>query len=92
MKINIALLEELADEQLEITLVSNEPANYSNNYLINACIVFNALIMDKMWKLQEDENMSIEDRYKMAEDCGKNLYKFIHTYTGIDMHKVVNEL
>jgi hypothetical protein len=48
--------------------------------------------MDKMWELQEDDNMPFDDRYKMAEVCGNELHKFIHTYTGKDIKKIVNEL
>jgi hypothetical protein len=92
MKIDTELLEELANQQLELAVISNSPPNYSNTDLINACIVFNALIMDKMWELQEDDNMPFDDRYKMAEVCGNELHKFIHTYTGKDIKKILKDL
>jgi hypothetical protein len=36
--------------------------------------------------------MSIEDRYKMAESCGNEMRKLIHTYTNLDTHEVENFL
>jgi hypothetical protein len=92
MKIDTELLESLANQQLEIAVINNSPPNYSNTDLINACIVFNALIMDKMWELQEADSMPFDDRYKMAEVCGNELHKFIHTYTGKDIKKILNDL
>jgi hypothetical protein len=92
MKIDTELLEELANQQLELAVISNSPPNYSNTDLINACIVFNALLIGKMWELQEADSMPFDERFKMAESCGNELHKFIHTYTGKDIKKIVNEL
>jgi len=92
MKIDTELLEELANQQLELTVNSNTPPNYSNTDLINACIVFNALLIGKMWELQESDNMPFDERCKMAETCGTKLHKFIHTYTGKDIKKILKDL
>jgi hypothetical protein len=35
--------------------------------------------------------MSMEDRAKMAQRAGEDLRKLIHTYTGLDTHKLVNK-
>jgi hypothetical protein len=92
MKIDTELLEELANQQLELAVISNTPPNYSNTDLINACIVFNALLIGKMWELQEADNMPFDERCKMAETCGTELHKFIHTYTGKDIKKILKDL
>ena len=44
--------------------------------------------MDKMYDNQDYDKMNIEDRIKMAESCGFELRKLIHTYTGLDTHKI----
>ena len=65
----------------------NKP-NYSNRDFMNATIIFQTALMDKMFDNQDYDNMSIEDRMNMAESCGKELRKLIHTYTGLDTHDV----
>ena len=61
--------------------------NYSNRDFMNATIIFQTALMDKLWDNQEFDEMDIIDRMKMAESCGRELRKFIHTYTGLDTHK-----
>lgn len=67
----------------------NKP-NYSNRDFMNATIIFQTALMDKLWDNQNYDNMSMEDRLKMAESCGLALRDLIHTYTGLDTHKVEN--
>ena len=62
----------------------NKP-NYSNRDFMNAVIIFQTALMDKMYDNQND--MSLDERMEMAERCGLDLRKFIHTYTGLDIHK-----
>ena len=63
----------------------NKP-NYSNRDFMNATIIFQTALMDKMYDNQDYDKMDIEDRIKMSESCGKELRKLIHTYTGLDTH------
>lgn len=65
----------------------NKP-NYSNRDFMNATIIFQTALMDKMYDNQEFDGMSGEDRLKMAETCGLQLRKLIHTFTGLDTHKI----
>ena len=65
----------------------NKP-NYSNRDFMNATIIFQTALMDKMFDNQDYDNMSIKDRMNMAESCGNELRKLIHTYTGLDTHDV----
>jgi hypothetical protein len=65
----------------------NKP-NYSNRDFINATIIFQTALMDKMYDNQDYDGMSIENRMKMAESCGLALRKLIHTYTGLDTYKI----
>ena len=65
----------------------NKP-NYTNRDFMNAVIIFQTALMDKLYDVQEFDEMPIEERYKMGEKCGNDLHKFIHTYTGLDIRKV----
>lgn len=62
--------------------------NWSNRTFMNTLIIFQSALMDKLWDNQEFDNMSFKDRIKMAESCGKELRKLIHTYTNLDTHKI----
>lgn len=79
------IANDLIVQSLEAEGNRNKP-NYSNRDFMNAIIIFQTALMDKMYDNQNYDNMEIEDRMKMAESCGCDLRKFIHTYTGLDTH------
>ena len=83
-------LEEIANDLLtqnaEAIGNQNKP-NYTNRQFMNAVIIFQTALMDKMYDNQDYDKMDIENRFKMAESCGLDLRKLIHTYTGLDTHK-----
>ena len=62
--------------------------NYSNRDFMNALIIFQELLMHKVYEIQNYDKMDCEDRVKMTEQCGKDLRKLIHTYTNLDTHKI----
>ena len=51
---------------------------------MTVCWYYQHSLMDKMYDNQDYDKMNIEDRMKMAESCGLELRKLIHTYTGLD--------
>lgn len=83
-------LEEIANDLLtqnaEAKGNENKP-NYTNRQFMNAVIIFQTALMDKMYDNQDYDKMDIENRFKMATSCGLDLRKLIHTYTGLDTHK-----
>jgi|TARA_R110000796_G_scaffold185_19_gene785 hypothetical protein len=62
--------------------------NYSNRDFMNTLLIFQTALMDKMYNVQDNDKMSLENRSEMATKCGMDLRKLIHTYTGLDTHKV----
>ena len=70
----------------------SEKPNYSNRDFLNTIFIFQTALMDKLFDNQEYDNMDIEDRMNMATQCGKDLRKLIHTFTGLDTHKIENFL
>jgi hypothetical protein len=47
--------------------------------------------MDRVWELQEKEEMDLETRNKMAVSCGEEVKKLVKVYTDIDMEAYVWE-
>ena len=82
-----AIANDLLTQNADAKGNENKP-NYSNRDFMNATIIFQTALMDKMYDLQNSDGMTIDDRMEMAESCGLALRKFIHTYTGLDIHKV----
>lgn len=84
-------LEEIANDLLtqnaEAKGNENKP-NYTNRQFMNAVIIFHTALMDKMYDNQDYDKMDIKNRFKMAEKCGLDLRKLIHTYTGLDTNKI----
>lgn len=50
--------------------------------------IFMSAVMDKMWELQRNENLSLEDRSAMAEKVGNEVRNLIKVYCDIDTHKL----
>ena len=79
-----AIANDLLTQNAEAKGNENKP-NYSNRDFMNAVIIFQTALMDKMYDNQN--GMSLDERIQMAERCGLDLRKFIQTYTGLDLHK-----
>ena len=79
-----AIANDLLTQNAEAKGNENKP-NYSNRDFMNAVIIFQTALMDKMYDNQN--GMSLDERMEMAERCGLDLRKLIHTYTGLDLHK-----
>lgn len=81
------IANDILNQNAEAKGNENKP-NYSNRDFINALIIFQTALMDKMWDNQDHNKMQFKDRENMAVQCGLDLRKLIHTYTGLDTHKV----
>ena len=79
------ILEYIANDYLE---QNGEKPNFTNRDFLNAVIIFQTALMDKLFDNQNYDKMGIENRMKMAEACGNDLRKFIHTYTNLDTHNI----
>lgn len=78
-------LEVIANDYL---IQSGKKPNFSNRDFMNAAIIFQTALMDKMYDNQDYDDMDVEDRLKMSNQCGLELHKLIRTYTGLNTHKV----
>ena len=84
---NEKLLNDILNQNAEAKGRENKP-NYTNREFMNALIIFQTALMDKMWDNQDYDKMQFKDRENMAVQCGLDLRKLIHTYTGLDTHKI----
>lgn len=53
--------------------------------------IFMSTMMDKMWEVQEYDNMEMEDREKMVLKFASELMGLVKTYTGINTTELYNE-
>lgn len=59
---------------------------YSMEGFRAATKIFMSVLMDKIWELQADEKIDMEDRIKMVEKAGQDVRSLIKTYTNLDSH------
>lgn len=83
------IASDILDQNAEAIGNENKP-NYTNRDFMNCLIIFQTALMDKMYDNQEYDKMSFGDRINMANQCGLDLKKLIHTYTGLDTHQIEN--
>ena len=79
-----SVLNEIESTLLEYEANVNRPPQYTDEGFRAAIKIFMSAILDKMWKLQEDENIDIDTRADMAEKLGNELRNMVRIYTNID--------
>ena len=53
-----------------------------------AAKIFMSVLMDKMWELQDKEEMPRDARSTMAKKAGEQFRDFVKTFTDIDTHEL----
>lgn len=81
------IANDILNQNAEAKGNENKP-NYTNREFMNALIIFQTALMDKMSDNQDYDKMQFKERENMAVQCGLDLRKLIHTYTGLDTHNV----
>ncbi len=76
--------------QIEMILLEHNDSkpNYPPDSFRAITFIFMSAMMDKMYDLQNNENIAQEDRGAMATKCGEDLRKFVKMYTDIDTHNL----
>jgi len=78
------ILKEIEDTLWEFEENNGGKPNYTQEGFQGAIKIFMSVLMDKMWELQEGEEISLADRLKMSQRAGEDLRKLVKTYTDID--------
>lgn len=82
------MIDSVADVIMEYEQTYSEPPNYEEQTLHSATRIFMSCIMDRMWGMQENEGMDMEDRKNMAISCGKEVAMILKKYAGLsDLNK-----
>jgi hypothetical protein len=80
------ILEEVEGELWEFEANRGIKPEYTNEGFRAATKIFMSVVLDKMWELQESENIPIEDRSNMATKAGEDIRQLVKNYTNIDCH------
>lgn len=62
--------------------------NYSDSAMLDVTLIFQSVLMDKIFDNQNYDKMDFRERLKMVDAAGRDLRKLIHTYTGLDTHEL----
>jgi hypothetical protein len=83
-----SVLSEIESALIEFEVAVARPPQYTNEGFRAAVKIFLSAMLDKMWKLQEDEGIDINTRADMAEKLGNELRNIVRIYTNIDTHNL----
>ena len=67
---------------------TNGKPGYTDGGFRSAVKIFMSVMMDRMWDLQQDESIDMNDRMAMVEKCGNDVRALVKTYTNIDTHNL----
>lgn len=82
------ILEEIEAVLWEFETYNGSKPEYTEAGFRAATKIFMSVIMDKMWELQQSENITLQDRANMAQKAGEAVRGFVKTYTDIDTHEL----
>jgi len=82
------VLESIEDALWDWEYGPNGKPEYTDEGFRSAVKIFMSVLMDKMWGLQQNENIDINDRMSMVKKCGDDVRSLIKTYTNIDTHEL----
>ncbi len=78
------VLSEIEETLWDYEANSGAQPEYTLLGLRAATKIFMSVLMDKLWNLQENENMPMEERIKMVTKAGQDIHDLVKTYTDID--------
>ena len=82
------ILSEIESTLMEFEINVAKPPEYTNEGFRASVRIFLSAMLDKMWKLQEDEGIDINTRADMAEKLGSEIRNIVRIYTNIDTHSL----
>jgi len=82
------ILEEIEDTLWEFEANDGSKPNYTIEGFRGGVKIFMSVLMDKIWELQSNEKIPMENCIQMVEQAGKDVRQLIKTYTDIDTHQL----
>jgi len=80
------ILSEIESALMEFEINVAKPPQYTDEGFRASVRIFLSAMLDKMWKLQEDEGIDIDTRADMAEKLGSEIRNIVRVYTNIETH------
>lgn len=80
------ILSEIESALMEFEINVAKPPEYTDEGFRASVRIFLSAMLDKMWKLQEDEGIDIDTRADMAEKLGNEIRNIVRVYTNIETH------
>jgi hypothetical protein len=80
------ILSEIESTLMEFEINVAKPPQYTDEGFRASVRIFLSAMLDKMWKLQEDEGIDIDTRANMAEKLGSEIRNIVRVYTNIETH------
>jgi len=80
------ILSEIESALMEFEINVAKPPEYTDEGFRASIRIFLSAMLDKMWKLQEDEGIDIDTRANMAEKLGSEIRNIVRVYTNIETH------
>jgi hypothetical protein len=76
--------------EIEDTLLDNYETKpgFNDEGFRASIFIFQSVLLDKMWELQEKEDIQIETRADMATKCGEAIRSLVKTFTDIDTYNL----
>lgn len=82
------ILCEIEDTLWEFEANKGIKPDYTIDGFRAATKIFMSVLMDKIWELQSNEKITIQDRISMVEKAGNDVRDLVKTYTDIDTHSL----
>ena len=82
------ILEEIESTLWEFEAKKGQKPNYSMGGFRAATKIFMSVLMDKIWELQQNEEIDMQTRLNMVQKAGEDVRALIKTYADIDCHKL----
>ena len=80
------ILLELEGALIDRAAAEIVPEGFNQEALRAATMIFQSVLLDHMWNLQEWENMPQKQREEMANHAGSQIRKLIKEMTGLESH------
>ena len=85
------ILVEIENTLLDFEAYTGSKPDFGDDALRAATKIFSSVLMNKIYDLQENENMNMKDRENMAFWAGCEIRKLIKNCTGIETHNFYNK-
>jgi hypothetical protein len=84
-------------EEIEMTLWQHEaiqgsPPEFTMDGFRAAVMIFSTALVDKVWVLQNKENLELQDRIDMVQKCGEEIRRIVKTFADIDTQTLYQDL